>query len=62
MSELPDGLPNTCLDCETTSIQLRGEGQLLIQMEKHGKQASIIVDFHHAAQPYFDILREQLTA
>ena len=67
MSELPDGLPNTCLDCEETEIELvtttvrqYKDEQLLLTYELNGSKASMIVSFHQAAAPFFELLREQL--
>ena len=67
MSELPDGLPNTCLDCEnseavneiTTVAQYKDE-QLLLTLDQNGSKASMIVSYHQAAAPFFEILRKQL--
>ena len=67
MSELPDGLPNTCLDCEeqviesmTTTVRQYKDDQLLLTVELNGNKASMIVSFHQAAAPFFELLREQL--
>ena len=62
MSELPDGLPNTCLDCdvETTTVRQYKNEQLLLTYERNGNKASMIVSFHQAAAPFFELLREQL--
>ena len=62
MSELPDGLPNTCLDCdvETTTVRQYKDEQLLLTLELNGNKASMIVSFHQAAAPFLELLREQL--
>ena len=56
MSELPDGLPSTCLDCdvETTTVSQFKDEQLLLTLELNGNKASMIVSYHQAAAPFFD--------
>jgi len=65
MSELPDGLPNTCLDCDETetvitTVRQYKDEQLLLTLELNGNKASMIVSYHQAAAPFFELLREQL--
>ena len=63
MSELPDGLPDTCLDCdvETTTVSQFKDEQLLLTLELNGNKASMIVSYHQAVAPFFELLREQLS-
>ena len=60
MSELPDGLPNTCLDCVSTTVEDRGDGSFLLIAEKNGNKATMLADLNLMAKPLLEILIEQL--
>ena len=62
MSDLPDGLPNTCLDCVSTAIEDRGDGTFLLVAEKNGNKATMLADLGLMAKPLLEILVQQLEA
>ena len=60
MSELPDGLPNTCLDCINTTIQDLGNGRYKLIVTKNGNRAVMLTSFNDMAAPLFDELIQTL--
>ena len=60
MSELPDGLPNTCLDCISTSIEPLGNDRFKLVATKNGNHAMMIVDINSLCNPLLQELGEQL--
>ena len=58
MSELPDGLPNTCLDCISTSIQPLGNDRFKLIATKNGNHAVLITSINEMATP----LLQELTS
>ena len=60
MSELPDGLPNTCLDCLTTSCEELGNNRFKLTATKNGNSAVMITSLDQLIQPMYDELTQTL--
>ena len=60
MSELPDGLPNTCLDCINTTIEDLGNGGYKLIASKNGNHAVMITSIHDMAAPLLQDLTQIL--
>ena len=60
MSELPDGLPNTCLDCINTTIEDLGNGRYKLIASKNGNHAVMITSIHDMAAPLLEELTQTL--
>ena len=60
MSELPDGLPNTCLDCISTTIEDMGKGRYKLIASKNGNHAVMITSINDMAAPLLEELTQTL--
>ena len=60
MSELPDGLPNTCLDCISTTIEDMGNGRYKLIASKNGNHAVMITSINDMAAPLLEELTQTL--
>ena len=60
MSELPDGLPNTCLDCVSTTIEDLGKGRFKLIATKNGNHAVMLTSINDMAAPLLEELTNQL--
>jgi hypothetical protein len=60
MSELPDGLPNTCLDCLETEWTELGGGKYRLVARKNGKTAMMMVNALDLFDPLFDELAKEV--
>ena len=60
MSELPDGLPNTCLDCINTTIEDLGKGRYKLIASKNGNHAVMITSINDMAAPLLEELIQTL--
>lgn len=69
MSELPDGLPNTCIGCDddvpyvelgyTAWTQLEGN-RVKISVEIENHKATMIMSMDELLQPHYEELRKEL--
>ena len=60
MSELPDGLPNTCLDCIGTTIEDMGKGRYKLIASKNGNHAVMLTSINDMAAPLLEELTQTL--
>ena len=60
MSELPDGLPNTCLDCINTTIEDLGNGRYKLIASKNGNHAVMLTSINDMAAPLLEELTQTL--
>jgi hypothetical protein len=60
MSELPDGLPNTCLDCISTTIEDMGKGRYKLIASKNGNHAVMLTSINDMAAPLLEELTQTL--
>ena len=60
MSELPDGLPNTCLDCISITIEDMGNGRYKLIASKNGNHAVMLTSINDMAAPLLEELTQTL--
>lgn len=60
MSKLPDGLPNTCLDCINTTIEELGNGRYKLIASKNGNHAVMLTTINDMVAPLLEELMQTL--
>ena len=60
MSELPDGLPNTCLDCSEQEISTLPDGTVRMCLTEDGITACTYVSSHHLVEDKWGYLKESI--
>jgi hypothetical protein len=60
MSELPDGLPNNCLDCITSTWEQHDNGQIKLIVSMNGNTSTMLTTMDILLQPHFRELMKEV--